>query len=476
LKSIQTEIESSSLHPLQLEEEVDFDPSHKTKALQQIRPLPTWSKLPNQDFKVPNSMMLRLWAGSHGAFTIKFSNKGYLLAVACRHGETFPILIYSIPYGELSGELCGHQQLVYDIDWSLNDQLLLSASGDGTAQVWSMTNTEEPAYTLSHPAYVYTAKFHPVVQHVVATAGFDKIIRVWSILKKKSQLLQELEGHKSLINTLTFEKTGLIFYTGDDDGAILCWNSPTSENPEFDLQINWSLKKRIDDGKLKSFGINRIEINPKNQNKLLVCCKNTDNKMFDVRIQSLQSYHGVPNKSHLIGATLTPCGSFIFAANVNGCCYVWNTETGDQVAMYDQLGYQSYVRDITYHTHDHMVAVCSFDLNSSVLVYRYDVKVALKGIKMGNFVGEKEEVNLSSNQPDEINLSKLDLMKKQLDSYVLGSSASKPLLPASKLIRDERKSDLLFRSPKSNLSKFQPLHTSIEVNEDLKNPIFISGI
>lgn len=36
--------------------------------------------------------MLRLWAGSHGAFTIKFSNKGYLLAVACRHGETFPIL------------------------------------------------------------------------------------------------------------------------------------------------------------------------------------------------------------------------------------------------------------------------------------------------------------------------------------------------------------------------------------------------
>lgn len=49
------------------------------------------------------------------------------------------ISVYNIPYGELVGELCGHQQIVYDFDWNKNDELLLSASGDGTAQFVFLT-------------------------------------------------------------------------------------------------------------------------------------------------------------------------------------------------------------------------------------------------------------------------------------------------------------------------------------------------
>ena len=34
---------------------------------------------------------------------------------------------------------------------------------------------------MPHPAFVYTAQFHPRVNKVVATGGYDKTIRVWSL-------------------------------------------------------------------------------------------------------------------------------------------------------------------------------------------------------------------------------------------------------------------------------------------------------
>merc|ERR550534_685863 len=96
---------------------------------------PKWERLAGQDCKIPNSILLRLWAGSDGAFSIKFSNNGQLIAIACKHGNTYPILLYSIPDGEEMGALNGHQQLVYDMNWAKDDNRLVSASSDGTAQV-----------------------------------------------------------------------------------------------------------------------------------------------------------------------------------------------------------------------------------------------------------------------------------------------------------------------------------------------------
>lgn len=32
---------------------------------------------------------------------------------------------------------------------------------------------------LPHPAFVYTAQFHPRVPSVIVTGGYDQVIRVW---------------------------------------------------------------------------------------------------------------------------------------------------------------------------------------------------------------------------------------------------------------------------------------------------------
>lgn len=34
---------------------------------------------------------------------------------------------------------------------------------------------------MSHPTFVYCAKFHPRVNKVIVTGGYDNVIRVWQM-------------------------------------------------------------------------------------------------------------------------------------------------------------------------------------------------------------------------------------------------------------------------------------------------------
>jgi jouberin len=84
------------------------------------------------------------------------------------------------------------------------------------------------AKILPHPTFVYAAKFHPCSDKIVCTGAYDKVIRVWSILKQQSQygvLMQELYGHIGYINSICFSKDGFSLYSADSFGKIYCWNS-----------------------------------------------------------------------------------------------------------------------------------------------------------------------------------------------------------------------------------------------------------
>ncbi|CAK8690838.1 unnamed protein product [Clavelina lepadiformis] len=332
---------------------------------------PRWSRLPGQTCKVPNVVSSRLWSGTDGAFTIRFSNGGTRLAVACKYSSSYPILLYGIPHGEEMGALNGHQQLVYDIHWSNNDEKVVSSSGDGTAQVWDLSDKSKSTHTLPHPAYVYTAAFHPSAQYLIATGGYDSVIRVWSIATSTAQMLQELVGHRSFINSLAFDFSSLNLYSVDSSGLIVSWNCHSHERPKKNIRTTWSLKNKFDERELKDICINSVQVHPGN-NKLLLHCRDSTVRMFDVRIHTLVSYNGAVNHRQLIRSTLTPCGSFVVSGSEDGCAYVWNADSGDQVAIYNELGYSRPVRDIAFHPHDHVVAFCSFHPNMPVLVFKYD--------------------------------------------------------------------------------------------------------
>lgn len=87
------------------------------------------------------------------------------------------------------------------MQWSFDDNFLLTASADGSVKIWKLFQKEvqqvdsdlqehDRTYyvtKLLHPSYVYSALFYPDVSEdkqsrlIIATACFDAKVRIWLV-------------------------------------------------------------------------------------------------------------------------------------------------------------------------------------------------------------------------------------------------------------------------------------------------------
>nr|XP_009687226.1 PREDICTED: jouberin [Struthio camelus australis] len=336
-----------------------------------------WTRLPGQVCRIPNKHLFSLRGGDMGCFCIRFSHDGKTLAAACAGRNGYPIILYEIPSGQYLREFYGHLNIVYDLCWSKDDQYLLTASSDGTVRMWKIENQATSAVRVfPHPSFVYTAKYHPTANSLVVTGCYDSVIRIWNAKVKDihGQLLQELDGHKNFINTLCFDAEGLHMFSGDSSGLIIVWDTFIKGSSQHLFQ-QWSINKEIKENDIKGTPISHLEVHP-NGRRLLIHAKDSTLRIMDLRILATKKYIGATNYREKIHSTLTPCGTFLFSGSEDGKAYVWNPETGDQVAIYSELSFTSPLRDVTFHPHEHMVSFCAFGQNQPILVYIYDYKVA----------------------------------------------------------------------------------------------------
>ncbi|XP_069462846.1 jouberin [Ambystoma mexicanum] len=343
-----------------------------------MKELVKWTRFPGQACRIPNKHLFSLQAGQQGCFSIRFSNDGRTLAAACADRDEYPVFLYEIPTGRYLQELHGHLNIVYDICWSRDDENLLTASSDGTARMWKMEAKVTSALKVfPHPSFVYTAKYHPVADYLVVTGCYDSVVRVWNVMAKEihGQLLQELDGHKSFINTLCFDDEGIHMFSGDSSGLVIVWNTHVNGPLQQNQALNWCIKKEIRENDLKGVSVNHLQLHP-NGRRLLIHAKDSTLRVMDLRILATKKYIGATNYREKIHSAFTPCGTFLFSGSEDGMAYVWNTETGDQVAKYSDLCYTSTLRDVDFHPHEHMVAFCAFGQSQPILVYIYDHKVS----------------------------------------------------------------------------------------------------
>ncbi|KAM6081379.1 jouberin isoform 3-T7 [Chlamydotis macqueenii] len=373
MAAVQQEQSSATLHELQKEgskKSCEPFPEEKKEPFK-------WTRLPGQVCRIPNKHLFSLRGGDMGCFCIRFSHDGKTLAAACAGRNGYPIVLYEIPSGQFLREFYGHLNIVYDLCWSKDNQYLLTASSDGTVRMWKIEmQAASPVRVFPHPSFVYTAKYHPVADSLVVTGCYDSVIRIWNANVKEihGQLLQELDGHKSFINTLCFDAEGLHMFSGDSSGLIIVWDTSVKESSQHLFQ-HWRISKEIKENDIKGTPINHLEVHP-NGRRLLIHAKDSTLRIMDLRILATKKYIGATNYREKIHSTLTPCGTFLFSGSEDGRAYVWNPETGDQVAVYSELSFTSPLRDVAFHPHEHMVSFCAFGQNQPILVYIYDYKVA----------------------------------------------------------------------------------------------------
>uniref|UniRef100_A0AC11DUS3 Abelson helper integration site 1 n=1 Tax=Ovis aries TaxID=9940 RepID=A0AC11DUS3_SHEEP len=358
---------------------VDIDPG-----LEDSKEVVKWKRLPGQACRIPNKHLFSLNAGERGCFCLAFSHNGRILAAACASRDGYPIILYEIPSGRFMRELCGHLNIIYDLCWSKDDRYILTASSDGTARIWkNEINNTNTFRVLPHPSFVYTAKFHPAVRELVVTGCYDSVIRIWKVDMRQAPavLIRQFDNHKSFINSLCFDIEGHHMYSGDCTGVIVVWNTYVKVNDIQHSVRHWSINKEIKESEFKGIPISYLEVHP-NGKRLLIHTKDSTLRIMDLRILAARKFVGAANYREKIHSTLTPCGTFLFAGSEDGIVYVWNPETGEQVAMYSDLPFKSPVRDIAYHPLENMVAFCAFGQNEPILLYIYDFNVAQQEAEM----------------------------------------------------------------------------------------------
>ncbi|XP_028402688.1 jouberin-like [Dendronephthya gigantea] len=345
------------------------------------RDIVNWKKLPGQPNRVPNQIMSTLQAGHRGCFVVRFSDDGRKLACGCAEKHGFSIFVFETLSGKNISKFQGHFSIIYDLCWSQNGKEILSASSDGTARSWEVCKDGSPAMkTYPHPCFVYAARYHPQ-KSLVVTGGFDRLIRIWDKDNEgvNGQLLREMEGHFGFINTICFDPSGRFMFSGDSSGTVIVWETygnvdarskKKRSSTAADIQ-RWVVSKTVKDQEIKDCVINSISLHP-NGRKLLVHTRDNVTRMLDLRSFSMMTrYIGANNFKEHVRSTMSTCGSFVFSGSEDGLVYVWDTETGDLVKVYNELGYTAAVSDIDFHPHDNIIAFCSFGQNHPVVLYQH---------------------------------------------------------------------------------------------------------
>ena len=124
-----------------------------------------------------------------------------------------------------------HGGPVRDLTISPDGSMLVSASFDYSAVVWTAPQIIEKSTLYAHEAAVNTARFSPDGK-LLATAGDDGRIYLW----KKNVLADEdpepiiLSGHKGKVVNLAFSDDGSLLASASWDGSIGLW--PLDRGPE----------------------------------------------------------------------------------------------------------------------------------------------------------------------------------------------------------------------------------------------------
>jgi WD40 repeat protein/serine/threonine protein kinase len=121
--------------------------------------------------------------------------------------------------------LRGHTDDVHCVAFSPDGGRLATASHDGTAKLWDLSDGRELATFLEgHTDQLNAVAFSPDGK-TLATGSDDRLLRLWKVAS--GQELAALAGHSDDVNTVAFSPDGMILASGGADHLVKLWDPST---------------------------------------------------------------------------------------------------------------------------------------------------------------------------------------------------------------------------------------------------------
>ncbi|KZW02550.1 TFIID and SAGA subunit [Exidia glandulosa HHB12029] len=115
----------------------------------------------------------------------------------------------------------GHQNPVWDVEWSPMGIYFATASRDRTARLWSTDRSTALRIYAGHQSDVDCVRFHPNALYL-ATGSSDNTCRLWDV--QKGSCVRVFLGHQGAITSMAMTGDGRYLASAGEDLAINLWD------------------------------------------------------------------------------------------------------------------------------------------------------------------------------------------------------------------------------------------------------------
>ncbi|ODG97946.1 hypothetical protein A4S05_11165 [Nostoc sp. KVJ20] len=286
-------------------------------------------------------------------FSVAFNSDGQLLAM----GDAANIRLWRITDKQQILTFYGHQNLVYSVIFSSDDQVLASASTDCTLKLWDVKSGRCIQTLLGHTATVRTIAFSPDNQ-VIASGSEDKTAKLWDV--KTGECLMTFSAQNSLVRAIAFSSDGEIFAFSSSNYTINLCNIRTSQSQKI-LQGHISYVRAIifsPNGKIIASSSHDCTI-----------------KLWDTNTgECLKTLHGHTDVVNSIACDSD--GKIIVSGSTDRTIKLWDTNTGE--CLKTLQGHDNWIQSVAFSPDGQTLASGSqdhsaklWDVNTGECLYSF---------------------------------------------------------------------------------------------------------